>query len=313
MRGFFNGYSWLLGSSMSAIVDFISVENLAESQRLFHGRGHAFPGLEHVCVDWFEPLVLITLYKEESEAWLNATALQLAELVEGCKSIQVQHRWQRNAPFECLWGDAINDAIAIESGNKYHISLGSAQNTGLFLDMKNGRDWVQAHAAGKSVLNLFSYTCAFSVAAIAGGAEQVVNIDLSKASLARGRDNHRLNKQDTGKVKFQGVDIFKSFGRLKRHGPYQMIIVDPPSFQKGSVNIEKDYGKIIRRIPEFADSGAQVMLCLNNPDLDREFIFEQVKTHCPALAHEGDILPPEVFKEAHTGRGLKVMIFNYCA
>lgn len=291
-------------------IDHICFENLNEAQRLFHGRGHAYQGLSHICIDWLPPIALITLYREEESETLNLLADQLLALIPECKSVQVQHRWQRMAPFELLRGENITETTAIESGLNYHIELGKAQNTGLFLDMKNGRNWVQANAMGKKVLNLFAYTCPFSVAAIAGGATQVVNIDLSKPSLAKGRDNHRLNKQDTSKVVFQGVDIFKSFGRIKKYGPYDMIIVDPPSFQKGSVNIEKDYGKIIRRIPEFTSAGAQVMLCLNNPDLDKQFLFDKVAEFCPQLVFQGEITPPEVFKEAQQGRGLKVLIFN---
>ncbi|MFD2167713.1 class I SAM-dependent methyltransferase [Thalassotalea euphylliae] len=296
---------------MSSLIEHIDFSKLSESQRLFHGRGHAYPGFEHICIDWYEPLILITLYKEESVDVVNTLANQLMEKVPACKSVQVQHRWQARAPFTLVLGDEVTSVEALESGLKYNISLGNAQNTGLFLDMKKGRDWVQANSSGKNVLNLFSYTCAFSIAAHAGGANQIVNIDLSKASLSRGRDNHHLNKQSTDKVVFQGLDIFKSFGRIKKYGPYQLVIIDPPSFQKGSVNIEKDYHKIVRRIPEFVSPGGHVMLCLNNPDLTDEFLTDMVTEYCPALTYREHIYPPEVFKEAQKGRGLKVMIFDY--
>lgn len=84
--------------------------------------------------------------------------------------------------------------------------------------MANGHEWVRKHAQGRRVLNLFAYTCAFSVAALAGGAEHVLNIDISRAALSRGRDNHRLNQQDIKRVAFEGVDIFKSFPVLKNVG-----------------------------------------------------------------------------------------------
>jgi len=160
-------------------------------------------------------------------------------------------------------------------------------------------------------LNLFSYTCAFSVAAIAGGAKQVVNVDISKAPLSKGRDNHRLNKQDTSKVKFEGVDIFKSYGRLKKYGPYELLICDPPSFQKGSVDIERDYSKIIRRIPQLMKENGDLMLCLNSPDLDENFLKSEVERECPDCQFIGKLPSPEVFKEAHQGKGLKVLLFKY--
>jgi 23S rRNA (cytosine1962-C5)-methyltransferase len=197
---------------------------------------------------------------------------------------------------------------------KFHIEFGKAQNSGLFLDMANGRKWLRENSQGKNILNLFAYTCAFSVAATAGGANKVVNIDLSKASLSKGRENHQLNKlakKEGKQVVFEGVDIFKSNSRIKKHGPYDILVCDPPSFQKGSVNIERDYAKIIRRIPQWMNAGAKLMLCLNSPDLDEDFLKAEVARECPACQFEQKVANPDVFKEAHQGKGLKVLVFNY--
>lgn len=282
-----------------------------QSQRLFHGRGHAYEGLSHVNVDWFSPVIFITLYQAVSPQWLTCQVEGLKEKVSGCQSIQVQHRYIKFAPIEVLWGENIEKAVAVEQELNYHLTLGKSQNLGLFFDMANGREWVKAHASDKNILNLFSYTCAFSVAALAGGARQVVNIDMSKASLSKGRENHKLNQQDLSKVKFEGVDIFKSYARLKKYGPYQMLICDPPSFQKGSVNIERDYKKIIKRLPELMDNNSDVILCLNSPDLDEQFLLTEVARECPQCHFQYKIENPSVFKEAEQGKGLKVLYFKY--
>lgn len=293
------------------MIEHIQLGDTTQCHRLFHGRGHAYQGLEHLCVDWLPPVVLITLYKEESQQFINDIAEKLDALIENCTSVQVQHRWQKMAPVECVLGEPVQHTIVTESDLKYHIELGRAQNTGLFLDMRNGRDWVKANARNKNVLNLFSYTCGFSIAANAGGAKQVVNVDLSKTSLAKGRENHRLNHQSTEHVIFQGVDIFKSYSRLKKYGPYELLIADPPSFQKGSVNIQRDYGKIIRRIPQLVKPEGLVMLCLNSPDLDDQFLFDTVQTECADCQFIERVDPPKVYREAHRGKGLKVLIFKY--
>jgi len=285
--------------------------DLIDCQRLFHGRGHAYAGLSHVNIDWFSPVVLITLYQEVDHDWLNNQAHSIQQLMPECKSIQVQYRSRKFAPSEILLGEDITALTAQEHGLKYHLSLGKAQNSGLFLDMGNGRSWVKEHSQGKKVLNLFAYTCAFSVAAIAGGAEQVVNIDMSKGALSKGRENHKLNKQDASKVKYEGVDIFKSYSRLKKYGPYGMLICDPPSFQKGSVNIERDYKKIIKRLPELMTNNSDVLLCLNSPDLSEEFLFAEVARECPQCQFQYRIENPEIFVEAETGKGLKVLYFRY--
>lgn len=293
------------------MIDFITATDFTECQRLFHGRGHAYDGLAHINVDWLAPVILITLYEEVEHNWLVTQAQLLQQKIPMCRSVQVQYRCRKMAPTTVLLGENITQTQVIEHGLKYHIELGRAQNTGLFLDMRTGRDWVKKHAKNKTVLNLFAYTCAFSVAAIAGGATKVANFDMSKSSLAKGRDNHRLNQQDTDKVIFEGVDIFKSNSRIKKHGRYDLIICDPPSFQKGSVNIERDYAKLIRRIPQWANSRADIMLCLNSPDLDTQFLLDNVAEHCPQCHFQQILSPPSVFKEAHQGKGLKVLLFHY--
>jgi len=296
------------------MIEYITCRDFTDAQRLFHGRGHAYPALTHVNVDWLSPVVLITLYQAVEPDWLMRQANALKALTSQCKSVQVQHRYQKFAPTQLLLGEEITNTVVSEQGLKFHIEFGKAQNSGLFLDMANGRKWLRELAKDKNILNLFSYTCAFSVAATAGGASKVVNIDLSKASLSKGRENHQLNKlakKEGKQVVFEGVDIFKSNSRIKKYGPYDILVCDPPSFQKGSVNIERDYAKIIRRIPQWMNAGAKLMLCLNSPDLDESFLKAEVARECPDCQFEQKITNPEVFKEAHQGKGLKVLVFSY--
>jgi 23S rRNA (cytosine1962-C5)-methyltransferase len=296
---------------MSPVQFITKPNNLSDSQRLFHGRGHAYPGLEHVNIDWIAPALIITLYAEVEREWLETLCPELGTLFSECESLQVQYRSRPRAPFELVKGSELTDLVALENGLKYHISLGRAQNTGLFLDIAHGRSWVKDNSQGKNVLNLFSYTCGFSVAAMAGGARQVVNIDMAKGALSTGRDNHRLNGHDVSRVIFQGIDIFKSWSRLKKYGPYDLLISDPPSFQKGSVNIQRDYYKIISRIPQLVKPGGMLMLCLNSPDLDDNFLRQQVIEHCSDCQLIGKIENPKVFKEAQQGKGLKVYLYQY--
>lgn len=294
--------------------NYISVTDFTDCQRLFHGRGHAYEGLSHVNIDWFSPVILITLYQAVDEQWLLSQALALQALTPLCKSVQVQRRYEKFSPTEVLLGEVVDNTVAIEQGLMYNIELGKAQNCGLFLDMANGRAWVKKHALHKNILNLFAYTCAFSVAATAGGASTVVNIDISKAALSKGRENHQLNKlskKEGKKLVFEGVDIFKSNSRIKKYGKYDLLICDPPSFQKGSVNIERDYAKIIRKIPQWMNKGAQLLLCLNSPDLDDDFLIDTVKKECPDCVFEQRLANPDVFKEAHSGKGLKALVFSY--
>lgn len=291
-------------------IEFPDTEmKLNQAQRLFHGRGHAYPGLQHVCVDWLPPVLLITLYKEETGEAIIELADALHLKLSGCRSVQVQLRYQCEGPARLVRGEAIQQWPVDEQGLKFQITLGRNRNTGLFLDMRNGRDWVRRHSYKQRVLNLFAYTCGFSVAAVAGGALSVVNVDMSSAALATGRQNHILNLHPLDAIRFEKLNIFKSFGRLKKRGPYDLLICDPPTFQKGSVDSAKDYPKIIRRLPELMAPGASLLLCMNSPHHGLEFITDMMQTHAADYQLHEEIKAPAVFRDAHN-RGLKVLHFE---
>lgn len=286
-----------------------NIDELTQAQRLFHGRGHAYQGLKHITIDWLSPVILITLFAPESTQIIEKLAREILTKMPQCKSIQLQHRYQLHGPIDVIFGEDIHQLTVSENNLNYNIQLGKSRNTGLFLDIKNGRKWVQDNAKDRSVLNLFSYTCGFSVAAIAGGAQSVLNVDMSSAALSVGRENHRLNKQSLQSVTFEKLNIFKSFGRLKKRGPFDILICDPPTFQKGSVDIERDYPKIMRRLKDFMASKSTLLMCLNSPDLGRDFIFKNMSEHAPQYTYINEIKPPKVYSDAKN-KGLKVLIFN---
>ncbi len=293
-------------------IDFSLLTKTPEQcRRIFHGRGKVYEGLSHVTVDWLPPVILITVYQEETKPRLQCWADALLAAIPQCASVQVRYRCRPGTPYEVLRGEEINAFFVNENGLYYNIELGRCQNTGLFLDMANGRDWVKSHSRGKRILNLFAYTCGFSVAALAGGANHVVNVDVSKAALRKGRENHRLNKQDLRKVTYEAVDIFKSYSRLKKHGPYDLLICDPPEFQKGRINVTRDYSKIIRRLPAFMNDRGQLLLCLNSPQLDKSFLHELVAQACPSCRLIESLSPPDVFKDVQPERKLKVLVYEY--
>lgn len=284
-------------------------EDTKQAQRLFHGRGHAYKGMEHITIDWLPPVALITLYAPESLAEIESLACHLMKLSPLCTSVQLQHRYLQSGPMDIIKGKTITQFIIQEDELNYRLSLGKARNTGLFLDMKQGRQWVQAHSLNRRVLNLFAYTCAFSVAALAGGAKSVVNVDMSSPALNVGRENHRLNQHPLGPLRFEKLDIFKSFGRLAKRGPFDLLICDPPTFQKDSVDIAKDYPKILRRLPQFMAPGATIMLCLNAPNLDRNFLVHHMAELAPEYVLNTELKTPAVFVEAEN-KGLKILIFT---
>jgi len=289
----------------------------AETRRLFHGRGRCWPGLEQLTVDWLQGVVLVSLFKEPEPQQLEDLKQRLMAITQsaewqssGAHTLLLQHRYLLQSTTEWLLGDALEEMTITEGGLHYRVDLGRKQNAGLFLDMRYGRNWVRANAEGKRVLNLFAYTCGFSVAAIEGGATQVVNLDMSSSALSRGRDNHRLNGHDVSKVTFLGHDLFKSWGKVIGKGPYDLVIIDPPSFQKGSFLLTKDYQRVLRRLPELLTPEGTVLACMNDPALGSDFLIEGVTRESPSLRFVQRLENPPEFPDADAECGLKALVFQ---
>lgn len=283
-----------------------------DSYRVFHGRGQCFPGLEFICVDFFKPILLLTCYSEPPAGWLQELMTQASEhLSPGISGVLVQRRYLQGAPTETIWGQ-LPDALYAQRGElRFHLPIAQQQNTGFFLDMEPGRRWLEQQVAGKRVLNLFAYTCAFSVVAVAAGAAQVVNVDMSSRALQLGRYNHQLNQLDAAASAFLAENILKSWGRIKRRGPYDLVIIDPPSYQPGSFVAAKDYGRVVRRLPELMPDGGLVLACLNAPELGLEFLTAVFAEQCPGCTLLQRLEPHEDFPDINPDQQLKLLVFDY--
>lgn len=283
--------------------------------RIFHGRGGLFSGCEHLCLDWYQPVLLLTSFKEIDRQTLSLLVESITDFWQKNKpsvplNLVFQYRAANKTHTQIITGSVPEPHIVSENGMVFYVHLLRGQNHGLFLDMRNGRAWVKAHANHKKVLNLFAYTCGFSVAAKLGGASQVVNIDMSKGALSIGNQNHHLNNITHG-VSYLGHDIFKSWGKLKKLGPYDMVIVDPPSNQKGSFVATKDYGKLLRRLPELLVNNAQLLLCLNAPELGVDFLKQQVAEYSPDFEFIERLANPESFQDVASDKALKTLRYDY--
>lgn len=281
-------------------------------RRLLHERG-ALENRLDCTLDGFEHYLLLTVYKTPADIFA-AEAKKLADdlFTQHQHCLIIQHRDLARPTFYAAHPEcAVPDTLTVTQNNLQYQLRFSAQNTGLFLDMAKARDWLTDIAPGKKVLNLFAYTCAFSVAAIAAGAEHCINVDMSSASLSWGRDNHRLNNLPGDKASYLALDILKSWSRIKKPGPYDVIIIDPPSFQKGSFIAKRDYAKLLRRIPQLTNPGSMILCCLNAPELGSDFLLSQMEEHCPECRFVERLEVPEVFSEVDRERELKLLVFEF--
>ena len=299
-----------LQSELSAPSSESSV--VIDSYRLLHGRGKTVAGLEFVCIDFFQPLLLLTCYQEPPAHWLDEFLQQATPLLSPhIHAVLVQHRYIAGAPAEVIWGQLPEKIYARRGELQFVLHPGQQQNTGFFLDMEPGRRWLeQQAAAGKRVLNLFAYTCAFSVVAIAAGAEKVVNVDMSSRALQIGRDNHMFNQLNKKSSEFLAENILKSWGRIKKRGPYDIVILDPPSYQPGSFVAQKDYARLVRRLPELMPQGGLVLACLNAPELTTEFLIDAFSHECPTGICEERLVPSADFPDVNPEQQLKLLVFR---
>ena len=282
--------------------------------RLFHGRGRSYPGLEHVVVDYFHPLILISLFEEVEQTWLAALKQDLVALAEAAAvtCVAVQHRWRQDVPMDVLWGEFPHKLVAREKGLQYGLQLGGRQNLGFFLDMAVARDWLAQRAEGKRVLNLFAYTCAFSVVARRAGARLVVNLDMSSSALRQGQQNHQRNGIFDG-ARFLAHDLFRSWGKLRRLAPFDLIVVDPPSRQPGSFVAERDYRRVLQKLPDLCAEGAELLLCLNSPHLETNFLRELVSECAPRFEFLERLPNPPAYVDENPELSLKVLSYGCSA
>ena len=306
---------------MQALLQAIAQMALpTDAQRIFHGRGGMHPGCEHWSLDAYPPVWVLTSFQPASDDELAAIHAALSnrwdELAPGQPLSWVyQCRHEGQTETRLMSGEVPEPHVVSEHGARFRVHVLRGQNHGLFLDMAEGRRWVREHAAAHpgrarlKVLNLFAYTCAFSVVAMQAGARQVVNVDMSHGAMAIGQQNHNLNGITTG-ASFLAHDIFKSWGKVGRSGPYDLIIADPPSYQKGSFVATKDYARLMRRLPDLLAPGGHALLCLNAPELGLAFLQDQMQAVAPELTFIERVANPAVFADVSPERSLKVLVYR---
>ena len=190
----------------------------------------------------------------------------------------VPRRNEEREPPRLIFGSADENlqTIAAERHMKFGIDFGAGYSVGLFIDQRENRRHVR-HIAPKRLLNCFAYTCSFAVCAGSVGAN-TVNVDLSKKSLARGRENFALNSLPTIDHRFIADDVLTVLPRLARKGEkFDMIILDPPTFSRSpggkTFQVENDFEKLLVEALELAERDGHVLVSTNCSTL-REHALE---------------------------------------
>ncbi len=246
--------------------------------RIVNGEGDALPGL---IVDRYGPFLVMqigTLGMEKQKLWI---ASQLARLlpIQGIyeKSLLPTRKEEGLSPTEgVLWGEVPDETEILEEGLYFKVALKRGQKTGFFLDQREMRQWVRAHVKGRSVLNCFSYTGGFTIAALKGGASHVDSVDISEAALEMAKQNVTRNGFSIEEQGFYSENVFKF---LKEQPlPYELIILDPPAFakKKGDVSSAiKGYRNLNREVIEKMGASTLLLTCSCSYHID-EPLFQKI-------------------------------------
>jgi 23S rRNA (cytosine1962-C5)-methyltransferase len=282
--------------------------------RLLHGDGEGLPGCaidlygEHLLVHAFSDEVAKA--KEALVRMLSCTGARGIYFMKHPKnkSTLVDPHTEALAPPHAIWGeDAPDPLIVVESGLKYTVRLGDGLKTGLFLDQRANRKRVVTLARGKRVLNLFAYTCGFTVAAARGGASQTTSVDSAAGVLAWGDRNLELNGLSGDHHGLVDEDVFVWLKHAARAGGrYDLAILDPPSFattHASRFSAESDYAALAASVLSLLVPGGVLVACTNHSRITwsrfRRQLHEAGRLAGKKLAQVKDLPEPSDFPPPH--------------
>jgi 23S rRNA (cytosine1962-C5)-methyltransferase len=223
--------------------------------RLLYGEGDGIPGLT---VDVYGSFAVIVSYADSLETLVPWVVRALVELLK-LHGIVRRARVRDGEPprLEVLHGRLPpRELIIVEHGLRMQVDLFLGQKTGLFLDQRENRRFLGELCAGKRVLNLFSYTGAFSLYAARAGAASVTSVDLSQPAARAARTNFELNGLDPEQHEFLAEDVFEFLERTRQAGiSYDVVICDPPSF----ANSREQQRNALRAYVSVNSSGLRVL------------------------------------------------------
>src|SRR6185369_3298511 len=245
-----------------------------DSFRIANDLGDFLPG---VCVDRYGDFAVLSLSSDEAADRRQ----ELAELLHefGARGVYLKQRARADlrrethaelAPKEPVAGEPAAAPLVVQEGEaRFTVTLDEGLSCGLFLDQRDNRARIAALCGGRRVLNLFSYTCSFSVYAALASAEHVTSVDLSGHALSRGRENFALNGLDPSRHAFVQTDALEWLTRAKKRGEkFGVVILDPPSFAtsgKGKTfRVADGYQGALERVFAVLDPDGRVLAVTNH-------------------------------------------------
>ncbi|CTP34709.1 conserved hypothetical protein [Streptococcus pneumoniae] len=255
-------------------------DDLTTAFRLFNQEGDGFGGLtvdlygDYAVFSWYNSYVY-QIRQTISEAFRQV----FPEVLGAYEKIRFKGLDYESAH---VYGQEAPDFFnVLENGVLYQVFMNDGLMTGIFLDQHEVRgSLVDGLAMGKSLLNMFSNTAAFSVAATMGGASHTTSVDLAKRSRELSQAHFQANGLSTDEHRFIVMDVFEYFKYAKRKDlTYDVIVLDPPSFarnKKQTFSVAKDYHKLISQSLEILNPGGIIIASTNAANVSRQKFTEQI-------------------------------------
>lgn len=234
---------------------------MTTAYRLFNGEGD---GLGGVTIDRYEEYAVFSWYNDTLYYRKAEIITAFRKSYPDIKGAYEKIRFAANdlPESQLLFGqEAPTPLLVLENGVTYATYLNEGLMTGIFLDQKEVRGYLVAGGAvGQSVLNMFSYTGAFSVASALGGAAATTSVDLAKRSLSKTQEQFEVNHLSLANQKIIVMDVFDYFKYATRKNlQYDLIVLDPPSFarnKKKVFSVTKNYGDLVKEaVPLLKNQG----------------------------------------------------------
>lgn len=262
--------------------------------RFFNGEGDGLGGLT---IDYYEGFYVFTWYSRGIYIHRKQILQAFQSVVSDFKGIYEKNNFKKaEIKSQHIAGEkAPEPLIILENGIRYATYLNDGWMTGIFLDQRDVRSEIMNRfGVGRTVLNAFSYTGAFSIAASMGGALKTVNVDAANRSKEKTREQFEVNGLNPDDHEIRVIDVFSYLDYAKKHGlQFDLIILDPPTFARTkdrTFSVEEDFPELVEEaLAVLAPEG--ILVCATNMwKLSRDEFYQLVSEGFDAAYVDGYLL-----------------------
>lgn len=276
----------ILSAELKRLKPYLT-KNKIEAYRLYHESTGPYP----IVIDIYKDNAVIHIFERVPEDFIEELEAELKNLL-AITDFFYKDRTEKTAGTPLEKGPH-KEITVQEYGHTFSLNLSDYLDTGLFLDHRETRRWIESQSKNKIVLNTFAYTGSFSIYAAAGGAKKTHSVDLSKTYCEWIKKNLALNGFPPEENWVYKMDTLEFFRYAKRKQlSFDIIIIDPPTFSKNkgaNFSVRRDYPELINGALELLNPNGFIVFSNNCHD----FVLEKRKLRPCEVLEETTLIPPD--------------------